>query len=279
MSLYEKFQTKLKREGGVSAMQAAARWLARRVGIPYDVQPYDYLQTYTERNLHRFLGCRREDVRRIVIVGAHLGHEVKSMRQRYPNAEFKLFEASPRYVQALRGNFRSDSKVQIFDCAVSDMNGELAFYETNLAGSGSILKVGKLAAESYGMKQTETYKVQARRLDDHAAENKYGGDPIECLWIDVQGAEMGVLRSSGELLRNVRSIFVEVSAYMPLYDGGATLADISSFLGPRGFVLVGLGTDPSNGTGNALFVRPAGASTSSGMRAGCVSHPTEDFGA
>ncbi|WP_119290381.1 FkbM family methyltransferase [Azohydromonas sediminis] len=266
MSLYEKFQTKLKREGIAPALQAALRWMARRVRIPYDVQPYEYVQRLTERSVHRFLRSRREDIRLIIIVGAHLGHEVKSMRRRFPKAEFKLFEASPRYVEALRGRFGSDGKVQIFDCAVSDTNCELTFYETNLAGSGSLLKVGELAAQSYGMKQTETYKVQARRLDDHAAENQYADGPIDCLWIDVQGAEMGVLRSTGELLTKVRSVFVEVSAYKPLYDGGATLADITGFLGPRGFVLVGLGTDPSNGTGNALFVRPAGSAVASGAQ-------------
>jgi len=257
MSLYEKFKTKLQREGVAEAMRAAARWLARLAGIPYDVQPYDYIQAHAERNLHRYLGCRREDVHRFVIVGAHLGHEVSSMRRRYPRAEFKLFEASPRYVQALRERFRFDGKVQIFDCAVSDVSGEATFHETNLEGSGSLLEVGDLAKESYGMKQSESYKVQVRRLDDHAAENQYADEIIDCLWVDVQGAEMQVLRSAGELLNKVRSIFVEVSAYKPLYNGGATFAEIMGFLGLRGYVLVGLGTDPSNGTGNALYVRPA----------------------
>lgn len=256
MNLYRKFEAKLKREGVAPALRAAVRWLARRIGMRYDVQPYDYVQALTERALHLYLRCRREDVRNFIMVGAYLGYEVKSMRRRYPNAEFKLFEASPRYVQALRERFASDAKVQIFNCAVSDMNGEMTFYETNLAGSGSLLKVGELAAESYGMKQTETYKVQSRRLDDHAAENQYADSAIDCLWIDVQGAEMGVLRSTGELLAKVRSVFVEVSVYKPLYDGGATLADIHGFLGPHGFVPIALGLDPLNGTGNALFMRP-----------------------
>jgi hypothetical protein len=138
---------------------------------------------------------------------------------------------------------------------VSEVNGEVPFYETNLAGSGSLLRVGELATVSYGMRPTELYNVLAKRLDDHAVEHKYRNEPIDCLWIDVQGAEMGVLRSAGEMLGNVRSIFVEVSAYKPLYEGGATLADISSYLLPRGFALVALGTDPVNWTGNALYVQ------------------------
>lgn len=261
MTLYDKFRSKLDREGALPALQAALRWLTRHAGIPLDVQPYEYIQRHTERNLHRYLGCGRDEIRLIVIVGAHLGHEVRSMRRRYSRAEFKLFEASPRYARALRERWGCDSLVQIFDCAVSDVNGELTFYETNLAGSGSLLKVGELAAKSYGMKQAETYKVQARRLDDHAAENGYGSGFIDCLWIDVQGAEMSVLRSTGALIFSVRSVFVEVSAYKPLYEGGATLADITGFLAQQGFVLVGMGTDPANGTGNALFVRSAATST------------------
>lgn len=257
MGLIQKFENARRNEGLGHALTITLRWATRKLGLPFDVQPYDYIQTYTEHNLHRYLGCRREDVRRIVTVGAHLGHEVKNMLGRYPQADFKLFEASPRYVRGLRARFGSNPRVQIFDCAVSDTNGELTFYETNLAGSGSLLKVGDLAAKSYGMEQTEAFKVQARRLDDHAAENRYADVAIDCLWVDVQGAEMGVLRSAGTLLDRVKSVFIEVSVFKPLYEGGATMADISSLLTSRGFVVAGVGTDPANGTGNALFVRPA----------------------
>lgn len=265
MGLLHKFDNAMRKEGLGSALNTTLRWATRKLGMPIDLQPYEYIQTHTEKGLHRYLGCQRHEIKRIVTVGAHLGHEVKPMLRRYPATDFKLFEASPRYVRGLRARFGSNPRVQIFDCAVSDTNGELTFYETNLPGSGSLLKVGALAADSYGMKQTDAFKVQACRLDDHAAENNYANAAIDCLWIDVQGAEMGVLRSAGELLDKVKSVFIEVSVYKPLYEGGATLGDVTALLGARGFVLVGMGTDPTNGTGNALFVRLKAAASAAAL--------------
>ena len=42
--------------------------------------------------------------------------------------------------------------------------------------------------------------------------NEYlNDDPIDLVWIDVQGAETNVLRSFGNKINNVRSIYCEVN--------------------------------------------------------------------
>jgi FkbM family methyltransferase len=245
----------MQREGLGAAMHDTVRWLARKFRIPYAVEPYDYVQNYVEKHLHRCIQMPRDAVRQIVIVGVYMGHEVHVLLRNYPAAQFRLFEASPRYSTALKRRFQREPRVQIHCVAVSDHSGSLTFHETNLAGSGSLLKVAEMAQQSYGMQQAESYTVPSIRLDDHASENGYAEDMIDCLWIDVQGAEMAVLRGAQVLLPRVRSVFLEVSAYQPLYQGGATLSDLQALLVTAGFTLVELGTDPANGTGNAMFVR------------------------
>lgn len=255
MSYLAKFQAQLKNQGLSGALRHVGRFLARRLGIPYDVRPYEFVQNDAQADLHGYLGIGRQDIRQIVTVGAHMGYEVGPMLRRYPNVEFKLFEASPRHIARLRRRFAGSRRVQVFECAVSDRDGLLTFHETNLEGSGSLLAVGDLGATSYGMKNAETFTVQARSLDSHARDHSYADNQIDCLWVDVQGAELGVLKGANVLLDKIRAVFIEVSVFTPLYQGGALLEQLESALVPRGFKMVSLGIDSRNGTGNALFVR------------------------
>ena len=225
------------------------------MGIRWLERPYEYVQNDVQRYLHRYLRTEVSEVRRICIVGAHLGYEVMPILRQFPCAEIRLFEASQRYVAKLKSKFASERRVHIYECAASDSDGFMTFYETNLTGSGSLLRVGVLARKSYGMEQAESFQVAATRLDTHAHENGYDQETIDCLWIDVQGAEMAVLRGAAEILNRTRSIFIEVSIFMPLYEGGSVFFELERYLFDYGFRVVSLGTDAVNGTGNAFLIR------------------------
>lgn len=255
MSLKIKFQNKLAREGLTSAMLASIRWTCRRLGLPFFIEPYDYIQGHFEKHLHRYLSLPREKVGLIVTVGAHLGDEVQRMLRRYPKIRFQLYEASPRYSVPLKHRFSSEKRVSVHECAVSDVEGTLTFHETNLSGSGSLLKSNDLAKQCYGMHNSESFVVKAVRLDQHSLEQSYSLEEIDCLWIDVQGAERAVLAGAEGILHRVKSVFVEVAMLDTLYNQGTRFDDIVKLLHPAGFSLLGLGVDPANGTGNAIFVR------------------------
>ena len=255
MSYLAKFQAQMKDQGLSSAVRQSARFLARKVGIPYDIRPYEYAQLNAQSELHSYLGVSRQDIRQIIVVGAHMGYEVGPMLRAYPNVEFKLFEASPRYISRLRRRFADSHRVLVYECAVADHDGQMTFQETNLEGSGSLLAVGELAATSYGMKAAESFMVKSRSLDSHAREYSFFDKRIDCLWVDVQGAELGVLEGASGLLQRVQSVFIEVSVFTPLYEGGAVLEQVHRALLPHRMKLVSLGIDSRNGTGNALFVR------------------------
>ncbi len=231
--------------------------LASRIanGLPlYQISPaYDYVQNVVERNLHDYIGkAGRDQVRRIDIVGGYLGKEIPGMLRRYRNASFRVFEASQRYQDALERKFAGESRVSVIKAAASDKPGTVTFHETNLRGSGSLLQVGQLAKDAYGTQEAEMFEVEAITIDSVSDESE-----IDCLWIDVQGAELMVLKGATQTLANTRSIFTEVSVHPDLYKGGVTLAELEEFLNPLGFRSVLLGLDKDNLTGNAFFVRQA----------------------
>ena len=147
-------------------------------------------------------------------------------------------------------------RVEIFNEAISNQETNLTFYETNLEGSGSILPLSTLAFSDYKLVQREKYDVTSITLDKHSEGRGYKHGQIDCLWIDVQGAELMVLEGAKRLLEsNVKLVFLEVAASKSLYQNGAHLDAITSFLNNLDFQIISLGLDYKNATGNAFFIK------------------------
>jgi len=76
----------------------------------------------------------------------------------------------------------------------------------------------------------DTWDVQTVRLDDIKE-----ADGADYLKIDVQGAELDVLRGAERLLRTVTVVHVEVE-FVPIYRGQPLFADVDRFLRAHGFL-------------------------------------------
>ena len=211
--------------------------------------PYDYVQNISEQTIHRYLGLEKGDIKKWVIVGGYLGHEVPRILKNYPNCEVVIFECSNRYTQALEKRFSKNPRVIVMNKAVSDTEGTVSFYETNLNGSGSLLKVGELSEKSYDMINQEQFSVNTVTLD-----SVFQNSVIDVLQIDVQGAELKVLKGAQQALERTKSVFSEISVNHGLYQGSVRLRELNDQLEMSGFHLALLGTD-TNLTGNALFLK------------------------
>lgn len=210
--------------------------------------PYSYVQMICEQSCHSYLDTSRENIRSWVIVGGYLGLEVPSILRRYPNCHVTIFECSQRYVHSLRRKFSKNPRVTVIEMAVADVVGTLDFFETNLAGSGSLLTVGELANESYGMVQAESFSVSTTTLD-----LEFKDCAIDVLQLDVQGAELRVLAGGVETLKNTKVVLSEVSLRPNLYNGAVVFSDLDKTLSSYGFSLALMGTD-FNLTGNLMYI-------------------------
>ena len=98
-----------------------------------------------------------------------------------------------------------------------------------------------------------TSPVQTTRLDDVE-----GLPPIDFLKLDVQGAELDVLKGATRALENVLVIESEIE-FVPLYQDQPLFGDIQVFLRERGFLfhkfldIAGRSFRPFNGPGNNPF--------------------------
>ena len=215
---------------------------------PLISQPWDF----PEAIFYQHLKKEKNNSLSLAIIGAHHGYELSRLAKFTALDKVYAFEPSPMNHKKLKKNLKKffPNNYLFSDKAISDSTGTINFYENNLPGTCSLLKVGKLSESSYGMKTIESFECNTTSLDDFFSSSM----PSKlALWIDVQGAEMKVLRGSTNTLKIVDFVFIEVSVVEETYKGGCTFDEIAEFLSTYNFICTQLGTDISNGTGNALF--------------------------
>jgi FkbM family methyltransferase len=211
--------------------------------------PWDYVQSQTNFNVHKYIGLKPGELNLWVVVGGSLGDELPEILNRYPTLVLDVFEPSNRYHDSLASKFEKEPRVSVRKVAISDKPGVATFFETSLEGSGSLLPLG-IHRDLHGSEQAETFDVQLQTLRHFYVEST-----IDVLQIDVQGAEMLVLLGAGpDVLRKTRAILIEVSMVDGLYVGGASWSEIHNLLEEYGFIPAIVGCD-TNLTGNALFVK------------------------
>jgi FkbM family methyltransferase len=215
--------------------------------------PWDYAQFKVERDLHSYLHTTPEHIKSILVVGANVGDEVEDIGRVYSNASFVLFEPSPRYYQEMFRRHEGKSHVRCVPKACGDALGKMPFYELPMHGNGSFLKPS-VAWKHFNMQDDDSVtelEIDVTTLD----EEVQAGQPIDLLWVDVQGAELHVLKGASATLQNTKAVFLEVALCASPYEHGALLRDLESILEQSGHKLVLLGLDPWNYTGNALWIQ------------------------
>jgi FkbM family methyltransferase len=130
-----------------------------------------------------------QDGETFVDIGSHIGSVIASVLHERPNSPVIAFEAIPEKADYLRRRF---PKVAVHCCALSEEEGEASFYITDQSGYSSLAKVpGK------------EIKVSTCRLDDVLANER-----VHAMKIDVEGAELGVLRGAEEVVATSRPVIM-----------------------------------------------------------------------
>jgi FkbM family methyltransferase len=133
-----------------------------------------------------------QDHKTFVDVGAHIGSIISEVTRNTPTAKIVAIEAIPDKVAALRRRFPA---VEFHACALSDSEGEASFFvNTKRSGYSSLGRPAVGASVD-----TVELKVPMKRLD-----NLIAADEIDVIKIDVEGAELGVLRGSEQIVAKSR---------------------------------------------------------------------------
>ena len=114
---------------------------------PLISQPWDF----PEAIFYQYLKKEKNNSLSLAIIGAHHGYELSRLAKFTALEKVYAFEPSPINQKKLKENLEKffPNKHLFSDLAISDSTGTIKFYENNLPGTGSILKVGKLSESSY----------------------------------------------------------------------------------------------------------------------------------
>jgi FkbM family methyltransferase len=159
-------------------------------------------------------------------VGAHIGSIVASAQRRSRPSKVVAVEAIPSKAAALRRRFPG---VEVVECAVGENEGgEVAFLvDVRQSGYSSLMRpVG-------GSNELVEIKVPMRTLGSVLA-----GHNVDVIKIDIEGAELGALRSATEVLSAHRPTVMFESAPDAGDRFGYSTTDLWQFLHGLEFVVV-----------------------------------------
>jgi FkbM family methyltransferase len=164
----------------------------------------------------------RDDFRTVLDVGANRGQFALFAARRFPQARLICFEPLPSPRARLERVMGPGARVTVRDCALGVATGTAEFHVSAADDSSSLLPIGSRQREVFpGTEETATVEVEVRRLDEVLSASELITPVL--LKLDVQGAELAVLRGAETLLSAIDAVLVEVS-FVELYVGQA-LAD------------------------------------------------------
>jgi len=130
-------------------------------------------------------------------IGAHKGEILKAILKQAPGGKHTGFEPIPYLFQQLQKKY--GSKAALYNMALANEAGEAEFtiFKNRPAVSG--LKERGFENAQY---EKEKIKVKVERLDDIIPQDQ----PVELIKIDVEGAELEVLKGAKRILRSYKPV-------------------------------------------------------------------------
>jgi hypothetical protein len=126
---------------------------------------------------------------------------------------------------------------------------ERTFMVTNNGQSSSFLEFGTHKNLYREVVEVDRIKLKTSTLDSYKLPEKYN-----FVNIDVQGAELHVLKGALETLKHVDFLYVEVNIH-EVYIGCGKMHEVDALLEPLGFIKAESDVSNSSGWGDVLYIK------------------------
>jgi FkbM family methyltransferase len=170
-----------------------------RIGTEYWPSPVLRRERRDNRHAIVALAAALDPDSDVIDVGANRGAFLEAMRRLAPDGRAIACEPIPDLCDALRQRYAASGAVAVHECAVAEQPGEATFYWLPAA-----------AAQS-GLRQTADSGSEAREIQVRLAtidELVPSDFDVRALKIDVEGAELGVLRGGRETIARCKPLIL-----------------------------------------------------------------------
>jgi 2-O-methyltransferase len=166
----------------------------------------------------------------ILEIGCHDGTNTLWFLEIFNSPKIFCFEPDPRAASRFKQNIGNSPEISLFEYAIGNKNGKTTFYmssgresEAMPEGwdcSGSIRKPKNHLKVHPWCKFEKNIIIETKTLDTWRKEQ--GIEKIDFIWMDVQGAEIDVIRGGRNTLKNTRYLYTEYND-KELYEGQISL--------------------------------------------------------
>ena len=158
---------------------------------------WQYKEIFVEES-YKFL--TKSNAPLIVDCGANIGVSICYFKWLFPNANILAFESNVEISEILKENIEKNqlNNIQVFNKAVW-INDEGVEMTSNLADNSSVFGIGKKD------------KIPSVRLKSILQDEKRN---IDLLKIDIEGAEVEVIKDCSDYLEKVNHIFIEYHSFL-----------------------------------------------------------------
>ena len=187
----------------------------------------------------------------VLHVGAHLAEEEKEYLKFNWDSKSKIYwvESQPELVKQLK-TIVDPVRSEIIQSTSWGMNDiDLVFKVTNNAQSSSLLNLGTHKSDYPEVLVIKETNVKTERLDRCVS-----GKNFDFINIDIQGAELQALIGLGELIGQVKWIYLEINKKQ-VYENCSTALELDTFLEANGFRRIETRWILFKGWGDALYIK------------------------
>lgn len=182
-------------------------------------------------------------------VGSCEGLDSIKYSRMFPKARFFAFEPISSNFQKIKDNLSEykTSKINAFHLALSDKKGTIEIFKSSgnpESEKGNWEHGNKSSSILAPEKHLELYdwckfdskeEVESDTLKSFCQDHDIR--KIDLLHMDVQGAELMVLKGASDFLSNIRMIWMEV-AYVELYKDQPLRDEVANYMRDQGFILL-----------------------------------------
>jgi FkbM family methyltransferase len=191
--------------------------------------------------------------RGIVHIGAHEGQELDSYVQNGIQRVLWI-EANPEICAVLKERLRPHPNHRAYQFAAHEKDGLTVDLNVMVNTMSSSILWPKKHLEFYpSITVTEKISVTTRKMDSFFKAEEIPLDEFNFLNMDIQGAELMVLKGMTESLKHFEYVYTEVNDDY-LFEGCCLTPELDEFLGRQGFQRV-VKRMTSDKWGDALYVR------------------------